>query len=189
MRTRTRLTGLLAGTLICALLPWSAETSAYEYVEDFVSLEYCDVGKTMALWDTTEGMIRLHVRRPQIVGSYLTPGPANAVLVDGDYAYVADWRKGLQVVDISDPSGPEIVASVDMDGLADGICYYDGKVYVANRGGFVQVIQAGEAFQVISSNKLEGGVTATPAFAGQSLLIRTATALFRISDQGNNPDA
>lgn len=59
----------------------------------------------------------------------------------------------------------------------------DGKVYISNRAGFVRVIKAGEAFQEISTNKLEGGLTATPAFAGQSLLIRTATALFRIADQ------
>ncbi len=133
MRTRTRPIGLLAVTLICALLPWSAETSAYEYVEDFMSLEYCDVGETKALWDTTDGMIRLHMRQPQIVGSYQTPGPANAVLVDGDYVYVAaNDVGGLQIVDITDPTNPGLVGSCLTDGSAIALALWGDYIFVAD---------------------------------------------------------
>ena len=65
----------------------------------------------------------------------------------------------------------------------------DGKVYVGNRGGSVLVIEAGDGHREIANNQLEGGVNATPAFAGESILIRTLSSLYRISGHGDSPDA
>jgi outer membrane protein assembly factor BamB len=65
----------------------------------------------------------------------------------------------------------------------------DGKVYIGNRGGSVVVIEAGEGYREIATNQLEKGVSASPAFAGQSILIRTASSLYRISGRGDRPDA
>ena len=61
----------------------------------------------LSIYDVTDVTNVLHL------GGVDTPGEARAVVAAGDYAYVADWREGLQVVDISDPSSPEIVASAD----------------------------------------------------------------------------
>lgn len=63
----------------------------------------------------------------------------------------------------------------------------DGKIYVSSRPGYIQVLEAGVQFREIAVNKLEGGVTSTPAFAGQSLLIRTSSGLYRVSDPGTQP--
>ena len=40
-------------------------------------------------------------------------GIARGVTVSGNYAYVADYRAGLKVIDITDPANPQIVGSVD----------------------------------------------------------------------------
>jgi outer membrane protein assembly factor BamB len=64
----------------------------------------------------------------------------------------------------------------------------DDKVYIGNRGGSVLVVEAGEEYRQIATNQLERDVSATPAFAGQSLLIRTASSLYRISGRGDRPD-
>jgi hypothetical protein len=48
-----------------------------------------------------------------IVGSYDTPGAARDVFVKDNYAYVADWSSGLQVIDVSDPANPYQISEWD----------------------------------------------------------------------------
>ncbi|MBN1669228.1 MAG: hypothetical protein JW862_19190, partial [Anaerolineales bacterium] len=48
---------------------------------------------------------------PVEVGRTLLPDMAWQIQVVGDYAYIAAWSKGLQVVDISDPHAPAVVGS------------------------------------------------------------------------------
>ena len=47
-----------------------------------------------------------------IVGSVDTPSYALGVAVADSHAYVADWGSGLQVIDITDPTSPQLVGSV-----------------------------------------------------------------------------
>ena len=48
------------------------------------------------------------------VGSVDTPGEAYGVDVSGDYAFIADNRVGgLQIIDITDRTSPEIISWVD----------------------------------------------------------------------------
>ncbi len=54
----------------------------------------------LSIYDVTDA------RHVFYVGSVDTPGEGRAVAASGDYAYVADWRAGLQVVDISDTGKP-----------------------------------------------------------------------------------
>ena len=45
-------------------------------------------------------------------------GEAMGVAVSGNYAYVADARAGLQVIDVSDPANPRRVGGYDTSGWA-----------------------------------------------------------------------
>ena len=47
------------------------------------------------------------------VGGVDTPNDAYTVAVAGSYAYVADNYSGLQVVDITNPTSPQLVGNVD----------------------------------------------------------------------------
>jgi hypothetical protein len=62
------------------------------------------------------------------------------VAVQGDYAYVAIRRSGLEVIDIADPANPQIVGSVDTPGYSVGVAVLDSHAYLADRSAGMQVI-------------------------------------------------
>ena len=66
---------------------------------------------------------------PYIKGFIDTEGRASDVYVYGFYAYVADEESGLQVIDISKPSNPAIIGSVDTPGEAWSI-YCLRKIWI-----------------------------------------------------------
>ncbi len=52
--------------------------------------------------------------------------------VSGNYAYVADWGSGLQVIDVTIPSLPSLAGSYDTSGNAYGVCVSGNYTYVAD---------------------------------------------------------
>jgi len=60
-----------------------------------------------------------------------TKDEAQSVFVQGDYAYVADSWKGLQVIDISDPSFPSIIGSLETIGAAGHISVVGSYAYIS----------------------------------------------------------
>jgi outer membrane protein assembly factor BamB len=55
-----------------------------------------------------------------------------------------------------------------------------GRVYFFRQDGTTIVVKSGKEFERLSENALEGTVIATPAFAGNTLFLRTDTHLYRI---------
>jgi outer membrane protein assembly factor BamB len=64
---------------------------------------------------------------------------------------------------------------------------YNGKVFALSEDGDTFVIQAGPEFKVLGKNSLNEMALATPAVAGDSLIIRTASKLYRISTSTARP--
>ena len=62
---------------------------------------------------------------------------------------------------------------------------YNGKIFVLSEDGDTFVIQAGSDFAVLGRNSLDEMTLSTPAVAHGSLIIRTATKLYRIAESGN----
>ena len=58
---------------------------------------------------------------------------------------------------------------------------YNGKVFALSEDGDTYVFQAGPDFKVLGKNSLNEMALATPAVAGGSLIVRTASKLYRIS--------
>ena len=58
---------------------------------------------------------------------------------------------------------------------------YDGKVFVASEDGDTFVIQAGPEYKLLGTNPLNEMIMATPAIAHDSVVLRTATHLYRIA--------
>ena len=58
---------------------------------------------------------------------------------------------------------------------------YNGKVFALSEDGDTFVFQSGPEFKVLGKNSLNEMALATPAVAGGSLIIRTASKLYRIS--------
>ena len=59
--------------------------------------------------------------------------------------------------------------------------YADGNIYVPSQDGVVVVFKAAREFELVAENKLDAGMTASPAVAGKSLLFRTEKSLYRIA--------
>jgi len=62
---------------------------------------------------------------------------------------------------------------------------YNGKVYCLSEDGDTFVIQAGAEYKLLGKNSLDEMCMATPAIARGSLIIRTASKLYRISKNGH----
>lgn len=63
---------------------------------------------------------------------------------------------------------------------------YDGKIFCLTETGDTYVVEAGPEFRVLRVNPLDEATLATPAVARDSLVIRTLTRLYRIT---NTPKA
>jgi outer membrane protein assembly factor BamB len=109
-------------------------------------------------------------------------GPYNpSPVVYGNYVYVLydlgllacyDARTGKKVYKKQRlPGNPKCTASP----LAA-----DGKIYCLSEDGDTYVVQAGSEFKVLGRNRLDDMCLATPAAVRGSLVIRTATKLYRI---------
>ena len=54
----------------------------------------------------------------------------------------------------------------------------DQKVYIASEEGVVVVLDAGEKFNVLATNKLDGTILATPALVDRNIYVRTENRLY-----------
>ena len=59
--------------------------------------------------------------------------------------------------------------------------YFDGKIYLFSREGGASVIEASSEFKVLSQNDFDTVFASMPAIAGDSMLIRSDTHLYRIA--------
>jgi len=60
---------------------------------------------------------------------------------------------------------------------------YNGKIFALSEDGDTFVMQAGPDFKVLGKNSLGELALATPAIANGSLIVRTASHLYRIGRQ------
>jgi hypothetical protein len=112
-----------------------------------------------------------------------TSGPYNpSPIVYGDYYYTLldfgfftcrDARTGTEIYGKQrvDPAGAAFTASP---------WAYHGKIFVLSEDGDTFVIQAGPEFKVLGKNSLDEMCMATPAIYRSSLIVRTASKLYRI---------
>jgi outer membrane protein assembly factor BamB len=73
--------------------------------------------------------------------------------------------------------------SPDASGFSASPWAYNGKIFAVSEDGDTFVIAAGSEFKVIGKNSLDERTLATPAVAGDSVVMRTAAHLFRISSR------
>jgi outer membrane protein assembly factor BamB len=116
------------------------------------------------------------------IGTYDTSG-----LVYGDYYYSLMDRGFLVCHDAR--TGKEIYSRQRISSEATSFTAspwaYNGKIFALSEDGDTYVIQAGPEYKLLRKNSLNEMVMATPAVAGRSLLIRTATKLYRIGAKAN----
>jgi len=111
-------------------------------------------------------------------------GPYNpSPIVYGGYYYTLFDRGFFTAHDAT--TGKEIYTKVRLDPTAGAFTAspwaYNGKLFAMSEDGVTYVIQAGPTFAVVGRNSLDEFTMASPAIDRDSLFIRTATTLYRIS--------
>ncbi|MCY4189300.1 MAG: hypothetical protein OXD30_12535, partial [Bryobacterales bacterium] len=56
----------------------------------------------------------------------------------------------------------------------------DGKLYAISEEGTTTVLKAGDKFEILAVNRLDGYTLSSPAAAGSQIFIRTAEYLYCI---------
>jgi outer membrane protein assembly factor BamB len=106
-------------------------------------------------------------------------------IVYGDYYYTLMDRGFLLCHDAR--TGAEAYSRQRITGEASGFTAspwaYNGRIFALSEDGDTFVMQAGKEFKVLGKNSLGEMAMATPAIAGDSLIVRTATRLYRISNK------
>ncbi|MFN6133536.1 MAG: Calx-beta domain-containing protein, partial [Synechococcaceae cyanobacterium] len=86
---------------------------------------------------------------------------ANGIALDGSRAYVADWNRGLKVVDVSNPRLPVLQSSLELSGTTVNVAVSDNYAYLASYDKGVRIIDISNP----SKPRLLGSyTTSSPAF-------------------------
>jgi len=94
---------------------------------------YLGAGRTFVVLDLSGG------GAPALVGSVDLPDTIAMIAVQGDYAFVAAYWAGLQVVDVSVPSHPTIVGSYNTPAQSLGLALGPSVAFVADQNS-LQVV-------------------------------------------------
>ena len=123
-----------------------------------------------------------------IVWSLPTIAPYNPTpLVYGDYLYTLLDRGFFTAHDAR--TGQEIYGrqriAPDATGFSSSPWAYNDRIFVMSEDGDTYVLQPGPEFNVLGKNSLNEMSLATPAVSDDSLIIRTASKLYRISERAS----
>lgn len=100
------------------------------------------------------------------------------LVLDG-LLYTIDSRSKLLCLDASD--GTTIWSKRLKGKFHSSPIYADGHIFFSSTRGYTYVIESGKELNMVSENKLEGEIWATPAITGGAILMRTSKYLYKIS--------
>jgi outer membrane protein assembly factor BamB len=104
----------------------------------------------------------------------LVYGDIYYTLFDRGFFTAHDARTGKEIY-------PRQRIAVDASGFTTSPWAYNGRIFALSEDGDTYVIQAGPEFKVLGKNSLGEMTLATPAVVRGSLVIRTASKLYRIA--------
>ncbi|MCA9056060.1 MAG: PQQ-binding-like beta-propeller repeat protein [Planctomycetaceae bacterium] len=108
------------------------------------------------------------------------PDVSSPILVDGRIYFVS--TKGvLSCVDAA--TGDRIYIHRLGGNFSASPLFAGGLLYFCNKEGVTKVVRPGEDHEIISSNKLDDGIHASPIAVDGALYIRTETHLYRIEEE------
>jgi len=106
-------------------------------------------------------------------GPYIPTG-----IVYGQRLYVLN---DAGVVTCYDPAGGEVIWKGRLRGtFSASLVAADDHIYAVDERGTVYVLAAGDHFEIVAENDMQGRVFATPAIAGGELFLRTESHLYCI---------
>jgi outer membrane protein assembly factor BamB len=119
---------------------------------------------------------RIAWTRKTHIGKYASP-----ILVDG-LIYTASDESFLTCIE---GATGDVVWTDRIGGkFASSPIYADGRLYFSSEDGTTTVVNPGRSYDVLATNKLDGGFMASPAVSGKAFFLRTRTHLYRIEGGG-----
>jgi len=118
-------------------------------------------------WSKQRGGV--YLPSPIVIGDYLYLVGNNGILT----AYEA--KTGIRVYEQRVGKGGSFVAS---------LVAAAGKLYITSEDGDVYVVKTGPQYELLSKNPMGEPILATPALAGDLLLVKGARHLFAIAEPG-----
>jgi outer membrane protein assembly factor BamB len=106
----------------------------------------------------------------------LAYGDVLYTLLDRGFFTAHDARTGREIY------GRQRIAS-DASGFTSSPWAYNDKIFVMSEDGDTYVLQPGPEFKILGKNSLGEMTLATPAVSDDSLIVRTASRLYRISER------
>jgi hypothetical protein len=146
---------------------WISVTSSSNYSEDVpFTLSNSYGSKTIYVWfkDESQNVSSFasdsisYSFSPILLGSFNTPGKAEAVFVSGNYAYVAD-KDSLQIIDIFNLAAPVFAGSYYTSGYANDVFVKGNQAFVSGTSNGVEIINVSNPNSpaLLSSYNTPGG--------------------------------
>jgi len=129
-----------------------------------ISLRAGETQSQFIAWSSTQ--ISSYQPSPIIVGDYYY------TLLDRGFLTCHDARTGREIY------GRQRI-SAESSGFSASPWSYNGRIFALSEDGDTFVIQAGPEFKILGKNSLDEMSMATPALANGSLILRTASTLYR----------
>jgi hypothetical protein len=123
---------------------------------------------------SNDGIAWANLRR----GAYI-PTP----IVHGDYLYILNWNGILTCYRAK--TGEEIYrerTAGQRSAYSASPVIADGKIYITSEYGDVHVVRAGPEYELLASNTMDEITMSTPAISGNTLFIRTKTAIYGLEE-------
>ena len=125
----------------------------------------------------------------RVVGRYDENGDHHDIEIVGDHAFIADYNKGLLVVDISDPTSPEKLGQLSTDGRSTALTLQNDHAYIADQANGLLVVDISDRQnpQEIGKFKPHGWMMDVDVAGNYAYAIVKDTALYivDISDKDN----
>ncbi len=129
--------------------------------------------------------VRVESFAPTALSFLQLPGAANAIALEGDFAYVALGGADLAVVDIANPAAPQIAATAGFPGEGFDVAVAEGFAFVAaGSGGLVVLDVATPASPaVVGSAVTSGSALGVAVASGRAYVVNgSALRIFEVSN-------
>lgn len=122
-----------------------------------------DITSTNIIWKKRDGLVQNQMLSP--------------VIKDG-LIYTVNTRNFMMCIDAK--TGDEIWSTHVTSNFNSSPLFINGNIWFFSVKGEVVVLKAGRSYEVVTRNKLESGIWATPAVLRNTMIIRTQNYLYRI---------
>jgi hypothetical protein len=135
---------------VAAHLPLEGDIRAVTVVGEIAYL--CDVSHENGLYmvDISDPL------NPAVLGSIDVPGAEYDVDVADGFAYLAMSGTGnMEVVDVSDPTSAQLVASLNLNSSSEGICLDGTRALVANTFYGLQIVDISDPYNPLLETQID----------------------------------